>query len=157
LKPWGKEVAVTKLLALCVGVLLAVGASVTDADDAATINAVKAAVSALDDAFTRRDGDAIKRLMTADHLAITSYYGAPKSVAEQIASLPDLTKFKETPVSGVVVSLLGSDAAAITFTAKNEGAFKGRPLPSPVFVTSLYVKRDGRWLERLYQTTVLRP
>ena len=60
-------------------------------------------------------------------------------------------------MSGVVVSLLGSDAAAITFTAKNEGAFKGRPLPSPVFVTSLYVKRDGKWLERLYQTTVLKP
>ncbi len=147
----------TKLLALCVGVLLAVGASVADADNAATINAVKAAISALDDAFARRDGEAIKGLMTTDHLAVTSYYGAPKSVAEQIASLPDLTKFKETPVSGVVVSLLGSDAAAITFTAKNEGAFKGRPLQSPVFVTSLYVKRDGKWLERLYQTTVLKP
>ena len=43
------------------------------------------------------------------------------------------------------------------FTAKNEGTFKGRSLPSPVFVTSLFVKRDGRWLERLYQTTVLKP
>jgi hypothetical protein len=26
-----------------------------------------------------------------------------------------------------------------------------------VFVTSLYVKRNGKWLERLYQTTVLKP
>lgn len=142
----------TKLLAL-----LAVSASAASADDAATINAVKAAFSALDDAFARRDADAIKRMMTADHLSITSYYGAPKSVAEQIASLPDLTAFKETPMSEVAVSPLGSDAAAITFTAKNGGAFKGRPLPSPVFVTSIYVKRDGRWLERLYQTTVLKP
>ena len=90
----------TKLLALCVGVLLAVSASVADADDAATINAVKAAFSALDDAFARRDGEAIKRLMTTDHLAITSYYGAPKSVAEQIASLPDLTKFKRLRCRG---------------------------------------------------------
>jgi hypothetical protein len=153
----GREVAVTKLLALGVGVLLAVSASAADADDAATVNAVKVAFAALDDAFARRDEDAIKRLMTADHLAVSSYYGAPKSVAEQIASLPDLTKFKETPLSGVVVSLLGSDAAAITFTANNEGTFKGRPLPSPVFVTSLYVKRDGKWQERLYQTTVLKP
>lgn len=43
------------------------------------------------------------------------------------------------------------------FTAKNKGTFKGRPLPSSVFVTSLFVERDGRWLERLYQTTVLEP
>jgi hypothetical protein len=146
----------TKLLALFVGVLLAVGASVAMADDAATITAVKAALAALDDAFARQDGDAIKRMTTADHIAITSYYGAPKSVAEQIASLSDL-KFKETAVSEVAVTLFGSDAAAIMFTAKNEGTFKGRPLPSPVFVTSLFVKRDGRWLERLYQTTVLKP
>ena len=65
----------TKLLALFVGVLLAVGASVADADagDAATVNAVKAALAALDDAFARQDGGAIKRMITAHHIAITSY------------------------------------------------------------------------------------
>jgi hypothetical protein len=28
--------------------------------------------------------------MTADHIAVTPYYSAPQSVAEQIASLPEL-------------------------------------------------------------------
>ncbi|MEZ5784970.1 MAG: nuclear transport factor 2 family protein [Xanthobacteraceae bacterium] len=126
------------------------------ADEAATIKEVKAAFTALDDAFARQDKEAIKRKMTADHIAITSYYGAPQSVTEQIASLPDL-KLKETTVSAVAVTLFGSDSAAIMFTARNEGTYKGQPLPSPVFVTSLYVKRNGHWLERLYQTTVLKP
>jgi hypothetical protein len=27
-----------------------------------------------------------QRMMTADHIAVTPYYGAPQSVAEQIAS-----------------------------------------------------------------------
>ena len=146
-----------KLPALCVGLLLFVmGASTADADDATVGSTVKAAFAALDDAFARQDGDAIRRATTPDHVAITPYYGAPKSVAEQIALLPDL-KLKETPLSEVEVTLFGADAAAITLTAKNVGTFKGRPLPSPVFVTAIYVKHNGQWLERLYQSTVLKP
>lgn len=147
----------TKLLALCVAALLTMAASTARADDATTADAVKAVFNALNDAFARNDSDAVKLKMTADHVAVTAYYGAPLSVAEQIASLPDFANFNETPLSKVTVTPLGSDAAAITFTAKDEGTFKGQPLPSPVYVTALYVRHNGQWLEKFYQTTVLKP
>jgi hypothetical protein len=55
------------------------------------------------------------------------------------------------------VSLLGADAAMQTFTADLKGSFKGQPLPARVFATEILVKRDGKWIERFYQVTTLKP
>ena len=35
--------------------------------------------------------------------------------------------------------------------------FKGEPLPGRVFVNETLVLRDGKWIERLYQVTALKP
>jgi len=50
-------------------------------------------------------------------------YGAPQSVDEQIASLPEL-KYAQTNVGPVKVDVLGPDAAMRTFTARLEGTYK---------------------------------
>jgi hypothetical protein len=60
-------------------------------------------------------------------------------------------------VGGVQVSLLGNDAALRTFTADLKGSFKDKPLPAKVFATEVLVKHDGRWIERFYQVTTLKP
>ena len=52
---------------------LAAGLPQARAGEAETI----AAAAALDDAFERQSADEIKRMMTADHIAVSSYYGAP--------------------------------------------------------------------------------
>jgi hypothetical protein len=57
----------------------------------------------------------------------------------------------------VQVSLLGADAAMRTFTADLKGSFKGKSLPARVFATEILVKRDGKWIERFYQVTTLKP
>jgi hypothetical protein len=44
-----------------------------------------------------------------------------------------------------------------TFTADLKGTFQGKKLPSQVFATELLVKRDGKWVERFYQVTTLKP
>ena len=62
------------VLVLC----LAVGLPQARAGEAETIAAVNAAAAALDDAFERQSADEIRRMMTADHLAVTPYYGAPQ-------------------------------------------------------------------------------
>ena len=76
----------TALLVLVLG--LAAGLPQARAGEAETITAVNAAAAALDDAFERQSADEISHMMTADHIAVSSYYGAPQTVAEQIASLP---------------------------------------------------------------------
>ena len=55
------------------------------------------------------------------------------------------------------MALLAPDVALRTFTAELKGTFQGKKLPSRVFATELLVKRDGKWVECLYQVTSLEP
>ncbi len=125
------------------------------AGDADTIAEVNRAAEALDAAFERQDVEAVKQLMTPDHIAVTPYYPGPQTVDEQIASLPELN-YAQTIVGDVDVSLVGDGAALRTFRAKLKGSFKGVPLARHAFVTQLMVKHDGAWRERFYQVTAIR-
>jgi ketosteroid isomerase-like protein len=140
------------VLVLC----LAVGLSQARAGEAETIAAINAAAAALDNAFERQSAQEITRMTTADHIAVTPYYDAPQSVDEQIASLPEL-KYEQTNIGAVKVDVLGPDAAMRTFTARLDGTCKGKPIPSPVFVTAIMVRQDGQWKERFYQITAVKP
>lgn len=79
-----------------------------------------------------------------------------QTVSDQIASLPDL-KYGQTVIGDVTVELLDSDAALRTFAAKLEGTLKGVLIPRRVFVSEIWVKRDGAWAEKFYQVTTLKP
>jgi hypothetical protein len=126
------------------------------AGDAEIVEAVKKAAVALDQAFERQDKDAVKRLMTSDHIAVTPYYDGPQTVDDQLASLPEL-KYRQTLVGEVAFSFLGPTAAMRNFTAKLDGSFEGKPIPPNVYVTEIWAKSDGAWQEKFYQVTALRP
>ncbi len=55
------------------------------AGDEDIIAEVNKAAEALDAAFERQDVEAVKQLMTPDHIAVTPYYPGPQNVDEQIA------------------------------------------------------------------------
>lgn len=136
--------------------LVVAGLGQAHAGNTETIAAVNAAAAALDQAFERQDADAIKALTTPGHVAVTPYYGAARTVAEQTASLADL-KYVQTIIGAVNVALLGPDAALRTFTADLDGTFQGKPIPKRVFVTSIMVRQDGQWRESFYQVTAMKP
>jgi hypothetical protein len=137
-------------------IFLSTGLGVAYAGDAETTAAVVAASATLDGAFERQNGEIIKSLTTPEHVAVTPYYGRPQSVDEQIASLSEL-KYVQTKVGDDKITLLGPDAGLRMFTADLDGTFKGEPIPKRVFVTSVMVRRDGRWLETFYQVTAVKP
>ena len=137
-------------------VLAAVGSGPAAADDAETIAAINASSNALDDAFATRDVAAIRALMTEDHITVTPYYDGPQSVEDQIASLAKLD-YGQTFVTEPSVVLLSPDVALRTFTADLTGSFDGSPLPARVFVNETLVNRDGKWIERFFQVTALKP
>jgi hypothetical protein len=151
------EKSVRRLVALAsLLIYVFLGAAAAGADDATTIAAINAASAALDAAFVKNDPKAIRRAMTSDHVSVTPYYDGPQTVEAQIASLGDL-KFSQTVVDKPNVILLGREAALRTFTAEFSGTFRGQEMPRRQFVTAVMVKRDGRWIERLYQATALKP
>jgi hypothetical protein len=45
---------------------------------------------------------------------------------------------------------LAPTVVAVTYKATAQGSAQGRPLPSPVFVSSVWVSRNGHWLNVLY-------
>ncbi|MCP4380483.1 MAG: nuclear transport factor 2 family protein [Hyphomicrobiales bacterium] len=126
------------------------------ADDADTIAAINASSNALDDAFAARDTATIRSLMTADHVSATPYYDGLQSVDDQIASLPELD-YGATIVGTPSVVLLAPDVALRTFIADMSGSFRGKPLPERAFINETLVKRDGKWIERLFQITAMSP
>lgn len=154
-RQWSVVLRTTTLLVLVL-LCLAAGLSQARAGDAETIAAINAAAAALDNAFERQSADEIKHMMTADHIAVTPYYDAPQTVTEQIASLPEL-KYEQTNIGAVKVDVLGPDAGMRTFTARLDGTYKGKPIPSPAFVTAIMVRQDGQWKERFYQVTAVQP
>ena len=137
-------------------VLMVAGITGANAGEPAIVAAINAASAALDDAFERQSAEDIKRMMTADHIAVTPYYETPQTVAQQIASLPELN-YKQTNTGDVKVVVLGPDAGMRIFTARLDGTYKGKTIPADVFVTSVMVRQDGQWREKFYQVTALRP
>ncbi|MBN9020848.1 MAG: nuclear transport factor 2 family protein [Rhizobiales bacterium] len=125
-----------------------------EADEAAETAAVNAAENALDDAFGRRDEPTIRALMTPDHITVTPYYDGIQTVDDQIASLAELD-YGETIVGEPRVVFLSPDVALRTFVAELQGSFRGKPLPARVFVNETVVRRDGKWVEALFQVTAL--
>jgi len=137
-------------------ILVTAGLSPARAGEAETIDAIVKAAAALDQAFEAQDTKAVTDLMTPDHVAVTPYYDGPQTVADQVGSLPKL-KYEQTIDGKPTVAVLCSDAAARTFKAELNGSFEGKPIASKVYVSEIWVKRDGAWAEKLYQVTALKP
>lgn len=146
------------LAALSVVILAAIAgcAPASNTNDVADIEAIDDAVGKLNEAFEARDAEAIKALMTEDHVTVTKYYGTPQSVSGQIGSLAELN-YKQTNASEPTVVMLGPDAAVWTAIADLDVTFEGKSLVGRAFLTSVMVKREGKWLEQMFQVTRLAP
>ena len=136
--------------------LASAGLFMANATDAETIAAINASSNALDEAFADRNVETIKSLMTPDHVSVTPYYDGPQSVDDQIASLAELD-YGQKIVGTPSVMLLSPDVALRTFTADLKGSVRGKPLPARAYVNETLVKRDGKWIERFFQVTTLKP
>ena len=138
------------LTVVALGLLL--GAD-TPGDDK-TAAEVKQALAALNEAFEKGEVKTVRAMMTADHVAVTSYYGGPLPRDEQLARHDEMKLTAYTPGT-IRVTMHGGDAALVTYPLTMAGTFKGRPVPRKSFASAVWVKRDGRWLESYYQETPL--
>jgi hypothetical protein len=50
-----------------------------------------------------------------------------------------------------------TNTVLLTYHAAQSTTCSGTPIPSPVWVSSLYVRRGGRWVNAAYQQTPVRP
>jgi ketosteroid isomerase-like protein len=114
---------------------------------------VQKSLEVLNDAFAKQDEATIKKLMTEDHVAVTPY-GGKQSRADQLKNLPEL-KITEYTASEARLTMLTKDSAMITYVLAQKGTYKGKDLPAKVYASSVWIKRDGKWQEALYQETTI--
>lgn len=121
------------------------------ADDAT--KDVEKAITALNDAFKNGDPAPIKALMTEDHLTVTSW-GGVQTREEALKTLPEL-KLKEYTPGKMKITVLGPDAALVTYSLAMKGTFKGKEMPAKSSVSAVWVRKSGKWIEAYYQETPL--
>jgi Domain of unknown function (DUF4440) len=124
------------------------------ADDAALMAEIKARVNEINQAFVDRDTAKIKTMITADQIAVIPAYGKPTHFAERMLDQYKVVKSAFTPTQ---VKVLGPTAVFVTYENSNQGSYAGKPLSPRVFVSMIWLKRDGKWLEDFYQETPIAP
>jgi hypothetical protein len=62
-----------------------------------------------------------------------------------------ICEVKSYEVDRFKLTVFDPNTPVLTYHAAQDTTCGGKPVPSPVWVSSLYVKRNGRWLNALYQ------
>jgi ketosteroid isomerase-like protein len=114
---------------------------------------VEKAIATLNDAFKTGNAETIKSLTTEDHLTVTTWGGTQTREAA-LKTLPEL-KLTEYVAGEMKITLLGTDAALVTYPLSMKGTFQGKDVPAKNFASAVWVRKGGKWLEAYYQETPL--
>ncbi len=101
-------------------------------------------------AWQQRDGAWFGRFLSDDHVEMGA--GGPSGkqpVVEFVGS--DQCVVRSYAVDRFAVTRISDDVALVTYLATQDTTCFGQPVPSPSWTSSLYVRRDGRWQNALYQ------
>jgi hypothetical protein len=109
-------------------------------------------------AWQKMDAGFWDRFLSDDHIEVSGYAGATgkKSVIAGIQSkVCHVASYK---VDHFTFRQLDPKTAVLVYRAEQDTTCGGIKVPSPVWATSLYQLRDGRWQNVLYEhTPVLTP
>jgi len=104
------------------------------------------------EAWQKRDGKFYENFLSDDHVEVGgSGRSTKKEVADFVGSPACVVK--SYAVGDFEVTKFNESTALLTYRAEQDTTCHGKQVPSPVWVSSLYVKRGGKWLNALYQQT----
>jgi hypothetical protein len=103
------------------------------------------------EAWKNHDGKFFEKFLSDDHVEV-GFSG--------VANKKEIVEFVGTPVCTVKsyqldhfeLKLLDTNTALLTYREAQDTTCH-KVVPSPCWVSSLYMRRDGRWLNVLYQQT----
>jgi hypothetical protein len=104
------------------------------------------------DAWKRRDGAFYKRFLSADHVEIGASGVSNKAEVVATVSTPRCVVADFT-LDHVEMTRFDARVALLTYWANQSAKCSGVPIPAPAWVSSLYVYRNGQWLNAAYQQT----
>lgn len=105
------------------------------------------------EAWQKRDGAFFQRFLSEDHVEAGFAGTAGKAAVVASVGSPACVVSSYT-VDGFGMTRFDPNTALLSYHAVQRTLCGGAPVPSPVWVSSLYLRRDGRWQNALYQQTV---
>jgi hypothetical protein len=140
-------------LPLACALLIATSRAVgLDAPAAADEAAVRALETRSWQAWQGHDAAFFEQFLSDDHVEVHAPGIAGKAaVIAGVRSPACVVKtYALGPISSTRVS---ADAFLLTYRAEQDTSCGSQRVPSPVWATSLYARRDGRWVNVMYQHT----
>jgi len=107
-------------------------------------------------AWQDRDSTFFRHFLSEDHVEVGT--GGPTGKAAVVAGVGDRAcVVREFRTERFHVTQFAANTALVVYRAAQLTLCHGKKIPSPVWVSSLYVFRDGRWQNAAYQQTLTPP
>src|ERR1700674_860093 len=104
------------------------------------------------EAWKNRNAEFFKDFLSDDHVEVGFYGAANKTDVVATVATPACL-VRSYSLDPIKVTLLDANPALLTYHATQDTSCHDKLVPSPVWVSSLYLKRGDRWLNVFYQQT----
>jgi hypothetical protein len=104
------------------------------------------------EAWKNRNAQFFKEFLSDDHVEV-GFFGLANKEQVLATVATSACTVRNYTVDQFKVTLLDANTALLTYHAAQETTCHDKAVPSPVWVSSLYVRRAGRWLNVFYQQT----
>jgi uncharacterized protein DUF4440 len=107
------------------------------------------------EAWKNHDAKFFEAFLSDDHVEVG--FGGLTNKAKVVAGVASpICVVKSYAVDKFELTAFDTNTALLTYHAEQDTTCSGNAVPSPVWVSSLYVSRGGKWLNALYQQTQTR-
>jgi hypothetical protein len=104
------------------------------------------------EAWQKRDGKYFQEFLSDDHVEVGMSGVTGKAPVVSFVGSP-VCVVKSYAVDRFELHMFDANTALLTYHAQQDTACGGNPVPSPVWISSLFVKRGKRWVNAMYQQT----
>jgi hypothetical protein len=108
-------------------------------------------------AWQRMDAPFWSRFLSEDHIEISGYVGITGKADVLRAISSGVCRVNSYAVDHFTFRQLDARNAVLVYRAEQDTTCAGTKVPSPVWATSLYQLRGGRWQNVLYEHTPVLP
>jgi uncharacterized protein DUF4440 len=144
---------------LVAAVLLAAGAGEVRAQDAQAEKTIVANERIANDAIAKGNLAAFKGVVSADGWTIDPAVGrAPVAdLVNDFAGITKEIKMTSWDISDSKFQWPSATTAVHTYKWTGKGTDHGQPIPSPTWASTVWVKKDGKWMAAFHQETTAPP
>jgi hypothetical protein len=104
------------------------------------------------EAWKNHDGKFFQRFLSDDHVEV-GFTGLANKATVVAGVASPICVVKSYAVDNFQLTVLDENAALLTYHAEQATTCGGAAVPSPVWASSIYVRRGDHWLNVVYQQT----